>query len=167
MNATFRISNYRCFPDHHPATIELSDGETAFVGVNNAGKSTLMRFFYEFRPLFAVLASSREDLRAALVGKRINFQRIDFSEHIENLFHNSNDKPITVTIKVDLQSYTSQARSAQMGLSETVVPKALEIEVERSSSEVTHWMARIIDGDDVRVVGQNVDVHEKLQKDTV
>lgn len=49
MKVQLTIKNYRCFV--RPTTIEIGKGFTAFVGVNNAGKSTLMRFILEFRPL--------------------------------------------------------------------------------------------------------------------
>lgn len=55
------ISNYRCFKD--PVTLTVEDGFTALVGVNNAGKSTLLRFFYEFRNLFNILSHPNELLR--------------------------------------------------------------------------------------------------------
>jgi hypothetical protein len=44
------LKNYRCFPDSSPARLVIQDDWVAFVGVNNPGKSALLRFFYEFRP---------------------------------------------------------------------------------------------------------------------
>jgi energy-coupling factor transporter ATP-binding protein EcfA2 len=48
------LSNYRGFSDENPAVFELGGeaGFAAFVGPNNSGKSSLMRFFYEMRQLF-------------------------------------------------------------------------------------------------------------------
>ena len=44
------LSHYRCFHEASPVSISLESGKTiALVGRNNAGKSALMRFFYEFR----------------------------------------------------------------------------------------------------------------------
>ena len=163
MKAVIRISNYRCFPDHQPATIELTDGDTAFVGTNNSGKSTLMRFFYEFRDLF-LIGGSRQILKAVLEGKSQNFPRIDFSEHIENLFHNRNHKPITITLKVDWEAYASQAGTARPVLSKVEIPKALEIEIERSSSESTQWKARLLNDNDEPIIGKTADVHETLER---
>jgi predicted ATPase len=54
MNISLTIKNYRCFVA--PITIELKDGFTAFVGVNNAGKSAIMRFLLEFRPVLQMIA---------------------------------------------------------------------------------------------------------------
>jgi hypothetical protein len=47
------LRNYRCFVA--PAVFEFAPGFTAFVGVNNAGKSALIRFLVEFRQLFEIL----------------------------------------------------------------------------------------------------------------
>jgi len=56
MNLEITVKNYRCFNEVHPATLPLHRGTTALIGTNNAGKSTLLRLFYELRPLFAHLA---------------------------------------------------------------------------------------------------------------
>jgi len=53
------IANYRCFGDDHPAEFRLLPGVIGIVGANNAGKSALLRFFWEFRPLFGQLAENR------------------------------------------------------------------------------------------------------------
>jgi ABC-type cobalamin/Fe3+-siderophores transport system ATPase subunit len=44
------LTHYRCFHDTAPVAFSLEPGKTiALVGMNNAGKSALMRFFYEFK----------------------------------------------------------------------------------------------------------------------
>lgn len=44
------LSHYRCFHDTSPVSLLLESGKTtALVGKNNAGKSALMRFFYELK----------------------------------------------------------------------------------------------------------------------
>ncbi len=50
---TFR--NYRCF-GYEPAKIRISDGFTALIGINNSGKTSLLRAFYELRNFFRYLA---------------------------------------------------------------------------------------------------------------
>jgi len=49
MQIALTVRNYRCLSDTNPATISLRAGFTPFVCVNNSGKTTLLRFFYEFR----------------------------------------------------------------------------------------------------------------------
>src|SRR5258706_16356700 len=43
------LKNYRCFEDTDPLTITIDRGFTALVGPNNSGKSSVLRFFFEFR----------------------------------------------------------------------------------------------------------------------
>lgn len=59
------LKNYRCFPEQHPARFVLGDGITAFIGTNHAGKSSLLKFFYEFRQLFEILGNLRADMWSA------------------------------------------------------------------------------------------------------
>lgn len=51
------IKNYRCFTDEHPAVFELDECFTAIIGPNNSGKSSLLRMFYELRPLWSSLSA--------------------------------------------------------------------------------------------------------------
>lgn len=56
MNLEISVKNYRCFNEVHPAVLRIHRGTTVLTGANNAGKSTLLRMFYELRPLFSELA---------------------------------------------------------------------------------------------------------------
>jgi ABC-type cobalamin/Fe3+-siderophores transport system ATPase subunit len=58
MNVGITLKNYRCFPDDAPAKIKLENGLTALVGTNNSGKSTVLKFFWEFRNLFNLLGNA-------------------------------------------------------------------------------------------------------------
>jgi len=49
---TITLKNYRCFADTRPATIEFGPGFTAFAGPNNSGKSSYLKFIYEFQQLW-------------------------------------------------------------------------------------------------------------------
>ncbi|MBD1914845.1 MULTISPECIES: ATP-binding protein [Cyanophyceae] len=51
------IKNYRCFSDLQPAAFRIKAGFTSFVGPNNSGKTSLLKFFYEVRALFKLLSS--------------------------------------------------------------------------------------------------------------
>jgi recombinational DNA repair ATPase RecF len=57
VNIRYQLSNYRCFPGEGHADLELVPGLVSLVGVNNAGKSSLLRSLYEFRSLFEMLRS--------------------------------------------------------------------------------------------------------------
>lgn len=52
------LKNFRCFTETAPARFAIQPGVTAVVGTNNSGKSTLLRMFYELRPLFESLAQN-------------------------------------------------------------------------------------------------------------
>jgi AAA ATPase domain len=55
MDVEVTVSNYRCFSDK-PVRFALKKGLQAFVGVNNSGKSCLLRLFYELRNVFTALS---------------------------------------------------------------------------------------------------------------
>lgn len=73
------LRNYRAFDDSHPVEWELNDDFRAFVGVNNSGKSSLLRFFHEARPALKVLlAPSNGTNQAAIQGQpqALGFQSV-------------------------------------------------------------------------------------------
>ncbi len=99
MNIEIALKNYRCFPDSKPARFIIKDGFISFIGVNNSGKSSLLKFFYEFRPLFNVLQNPTANLINAL---RDNQQSMGYSSTIQDtseLFCNLNDRDIEIEIK--------------------------------------------------------------------
>src|SRR5688500_1085796 len=56
LSVKVELRNFRAFDDARPASWKLPDGGfAAFVGVNNSGKSSLLRFFHEARPAFRPL----------------------------------------------------------------------------------------------------------------
>lgn len=95
MNVELTIKNYRCFPDSHPLRFDLREGFTAFVGINNSGKSSVLRFFYELRNFFTAVGD-RGNLLNILHGGVTGFapQVSDPSE----LFSNLNERPLEIEI---------------------------------------------------------------------
>jgi predicted ATPase len=94
------LKNYRCFSDLAPARISLSDGITAFVGVNNAGKSTLLRFFYELRSIFTILGSDMNTIMRADGGAEAGFQVPPEIADPEELFYNGNADDMEIGIEL-------------------------------------------------------------------
>lgn len=100
MNIEITLKNYRCFPDSSPATFQLRPGFTAFVGANNSGKTSLLRFLYEFRDLFRIHSTPSGPLIAAL---RRNPQAFNLANTVldqREIFHNGNERDLE--IEVDL-----------------------------------------------------------------
>lgn len=91
------IKNYRCFEDTNPARIEIKDGFTAFIGVNNSGKSTLLKFFYEFRHLFEGLATADSyNWNRLVAGSDFEFNFPHEVSDPEQIFCNRNSRPIDI-----------------------------------------------------------------------
>jgi ABC-type cobalamin/Fe3+-siderophores transport system ATPase subunit len=98
MDVQITIKNYRCFSQSNPTIIQLKKGFTSFVGMNNAGKSSLLKFFYEFRPLFNWLRTSFHNL-LQMENQTINLHHpVD----VQQLFCNLNEAPLEIEIKLKL-----------------------------------------------------------------
>jgi hypothetical protein len=54
----YELSNYRCFPDDQSARLVIRPGFTSFIGINNAGKSTVLRSLFELREFFGQLTGN-------------------------------------------------------------------------------------------------------------
>jgi hypothetical protein len=95
------LRNYRAFDDTRPAKWKLQDGFVAFVGVNNSGKSSLLRFFHEARAAFGVLDRLGEaTVQTMLSGttQSVGFQSVaDRSE----VLCNRNTRDATATFVLD------------------------------------------------------------------
>jgi ABC-type cobalamin/Fe3+-siderophores transport system ATPase subunit len=99
MTFELTIKNYRCFSEANPASISFGDGFTAVIGSNNSGKSSLLRFFYEFRGLFMRL-SDPAWFPISLGGTPSGFNLAPSVLDTEELFHNQNDRDITIEVVV-------------------------------------------------------------------
>ena len=97
MEIQLTIENYRCFSSEHPASFTLGCGFTALVGVNNSGKSSLLKFFYEFRGLFETL-SERNQFHQLLDGRKIGLQLRGTPFH--DVFNVDNSEDITIKVNV-------------------------------------------------------------------
>lgn len=94
MHLEITIKNYRCFSDSEPAQFTVRNGLTSFVGANNAGKSTLLRFFYEFRNLFAHFYTS--EIYQMLNGHKRDFQPPNSVKDINQLFYYGNTRDMVI-----------------------------------------------------------------------
>jgi hypothetical protein len=94
MRTSLSIKNYRCFVQ--PTVVDFRKGFTAFVGINNAGKSALMRFLLEFRDWFRLLANPGE-VNASLTGVR-PLPKLLHVFDAEEVFSNRNSQPIEIQV---------------------------------------------------------------------
>lgn len=91
------IKNYRCFDQTRPVEVEFRKGIIAFVGVNNSGKSTILKFFYELRKLWEKASELSSYKTPGDSNQVIN---IGYADSIDpkSIFCNRNEKGIEVSI---------------------------------------------------------------------
>jgi hypothetical protein len=123
MRITLEVSNYRCFPAHPPAVFEIGDGVTAFVGENNAGKSTAMRLLHDLRPLFQQIATPQGLSELLQRDTGIGFGT-EVRDHKEVMFNGGAER-LEVVVSVDdavaprdgLKSFPSKLKLSCVGTS--------------------------------------------------
>jgi ABC-type cobalamin/Fe3+-siderophores transport system ATPase subunit len=115
------LKNFRCFEDQEPAIIHLKPGLTAFVGANNAGKSSLLRMFYELRDLFRRV----EDASAVLSWMRGGSVPIGLQE-----------VPDPTALQSDANERSMTVRLEARGINESGSVSAIEVEFPRQTPNV-------------------------------
>src|SRR6267143_5101234 len=108
MEIEITLKNYRCFPDSNPARITLREGFTSFVGVNNAGKSSLLKFFYELRPLFQFWTPNNHMLLQVLRGQPQRLRPRADRFRPGGIFSNTNTRDMEIEIKLLRAEATSK-----------------------------------------------------------
>lgn len=121
MEIDITLKNYRCFPDSLPARFRLGEGFTALVGVNNSGKSSLLKFFYEFRNLFVSLGAGGNLINYLRQEQNVSFQGVNETAEV---FSNRNDRPLEIEIR---PSNFSTAEGIEAG----IVVEALTLRIDR------------------------------------
>lgn len=133
MSLTITVRNYRRFPSGNPLRLELSPGNTAFVGINNSGKSSALRFFYEFRELFRTLATWQpQHVHASLVNPHAAFGAADSVHDIDELFSDSTTEDLRITLN-GIDSLV-EASTAPAGNRRFTTATGVDIVVARSSN---------------------------------
>src|SRR5579859_1196056 len=100
MDIDLTIKNYRCFSDEHPAQITLRPGFTSLLGLNNSGKSTLLRFFFEFRPILHKFAWDPSSIDATLRGSTVSWEAPPYVYELEEMFFNGNQQDISIEVQI-------------------------------------------------------------------
>lgn len=94
MQFEVQIRNYRPFGSQ-PVTIRFQPGFSAFIGPNNSGKSSVFRFFQDFRPVFSILADVVQLRSAILNGISTSGPTIQLG----SVHHRYNEQALEFTVK--------------------------------------------------------------------
>lgn len=128
MHIEITLKNYRCFPDSNPACFSLRKGITSFIGVNNSGKSSLLKFFHEFRSLFGLLSSPTGNFTNALRDIEQSFNYSSSITDHEEVFCNTNDRDLEIQIRfIDMNH-------------DILIPERFDITIPRSTNK---WLSKI------------------------
>jgi len=127
MDVEVTVSNYRCFSDK-PVRFALRRGLQAFVGVNNSGKSCLLRFFYELRQVLSALTSPWN----VIAGANQAYIPMPSVKDPNEIFHDRNDRDITISFEMNLPPAGS-----------TPMPSRLDIVIRRNTNI---WSAKLYVG---------------------
>ena len=127
MQIEITLKNYRCFPDEKPATFSLQEGFTSFVGINNSGKSSLLKFFYEFRSLFRRI-SEHNLLNEALLGNAQHFDAASSILDFEEVFCNANDRNLEIQIYFKATNYKLEQDAIP-------IPNRIDIIINRGTTD--------------------------------
>ena len=100
MDINLTIENYRCFPVGNPASLKLTKGFLALVGVNNSGKSSLLKFFYEMRPAFTQIGRNTNVVTQLWNGGKLQMQPLPEISDRDEMFFNGNREDIWFEITV-------------------------------------------------------------------
>jgi ABC-type cobalamin/Fe3+-siderophores transport system ATPase subunit len=93
MDFDFEVKSYRCFSRANPLRFRLTDGFTAFLGPNNAGKSSALRMFFELGNVWNVCRSLDEQI--VRTGHGIHSKA---TGEDSELFHHGDQVPIEIKI---------------------------------------------------------------------
>ena len=95
---TITLKNYRCFADSEPLCIEIGDGFTAFVGPNNSGKTSLLRFFYELRTVLGSLTEPGQLRTLSTPEQPVGISNYLGVDDPLSIFHAGNKRPLSVQL---------------------------------------------------------------------
>ncbi|MBW4577241.1 MAG: AAA family ATPase [Aphanothece sp. CMT-3BRIN-NPC111] len=124
MQIGITLKNYRCFADSKPARITLRKGFTALIGINNSGKTALLKFFYEFRSLLASICE-KDTWSKFLAGVEQNFNFPKELLDSQEIFCNTNNRPLVIELEF--------LREDESEFDSILIPKKLIITVHRNT----------------------------------
>lgn len=148
------IKNYRCFPETSPARIAIKNGFTAFVGINNSGKSSILKFFYEFRSLFDLLSHPTGNLIQALQGQPTGFGQAASVLDPEEIFSNTNSRNLEIQFNLTPPDLPA-------GYDGPRIPHRLVITIPRGTGGI--WQSKLyLDDGEFKASGENLDFKDMV-----
>lgn len=125
------LKNYKCFSESKPVKIGIKSGFTALIGMNNSGKSSLLKFFYEFRQIWNQLSTKLKkfqnnndqdflEFRTHLLGLTTTTSL----NEINGFSHHGNERPLSVEFKLFYKNKSSES------IENTIYPDRFTILVE-------------------------------------
>jgi ABC-type branched-subunit amino acid transport system ATPase component len=139
-----QLKKYRTFPIDQPAEFTIGHGFTGIVGPNNAGKSTLLRFFYESRHYWERLSSANGNLLVALT-QEAGDSSARFNGVYDQVEVFSNLNALGIEIRLTLEHDYEQPADTPLGNRYLTIPTQLIVNIDRSGN----WKLRIADPGDV------------------
>lgn len=132
------VKNYKAFSDFSPVSVQLGEGFTAFVGPNNSGKSSLLKFILEMRNLWGQLVGP-VNIFNSLVGKNpIGFTPL--VRDVGAVVCDSTDRPTQILIDIPGD--------------ETPLDR-LELRVSATSTSLNSWSGSIRGGQPLNEITQH------------
>lgn len=172
MHVEITLKNYRCFSDSEPAKFSLDKGFISFVGANNSGKSTILKFFYEFCDIFKKLSHEWDQgiLDRALTGNFVQFKQPSSVAHSDELFCNTNDRGIEICFKFINGKTTEKDETPFLSKMNIIIPRGTQyefgIELYSNESKVSIFESNNLGYNGTKLIYGNepiVDLSESLQ----
>lgn len=159
MDIDLTIKNYRCFPDTEPARLTISEGWTALLGPNNAGKSALLRMVFELRNCWRAM-SKRHHLDTWLVNpNNIDLHGTQQIRDVASLLNDRSDRPLSIQIIANEGRDSCEATFGVDRISSVVRLKTLCGHI--SHSEKSTPLIRAREPNNIRV-GDSIEISVKL-----
>ena len=156
MDIEFRLSNYRSFSGTDPLKMNISDGFTALIGPNNAGKSSVLRFFFEFRSLLRLLGKDDGNLLHALRGNPRSISLGSSVKDNQEIFSNQNNDDLKFKVSVNELSHPDAREPA-------TTLRSLEITIARNNLSWTA-VCRNADGNKVNLTPNDAGFFEEGER---
>jgi hypothetical protein len=135
------VKNFRCFSDAAPVRWALRPGFTSLVGVNNSGKSSLHRFFHDFRQIFSILSSPNGNLFASSLGGQETVNVLSVRDP-EEVYSNTNDRDMHLRFALDEAYRRSESGPVPSAVLVTVrrgLAFTIALEANGRSVELASW----------------------------